>query len=56
MAVLVDSKGEGRSRGLRGPYPSERSERGYPAQAPRAVRGLPSVGIECGRGGVCSCS
>ncbi len=45
-AVLADRKGEARSRSLQSLirlYLSERSERGYPAQRPRAGRGL-SIG------------
>jgi len=41
-----------------GQYPRGRcGERGYPAQRPRARRGLPSRDHECGRGGwsLCNC-
>jgi len=50
---LADWKGEAGSRAeahsrLSDPYPSERSERGYVAQRPRARRGLPSHDHDCG--------
>jgi len=51
VAVLADRKGEVRSRDLRGLYPSDRRERGYPAQIPRAGRGLSAILIT--HAGVC---